>query len=108
MEKGKREGRETHWLIETNAETAVDALAVEARDDALPERGGAFLLGDGGGGAEQATVLGPSEIPGDGLLLQLQPDLGRVEGDRGDLREGRSIRLNQEAKIHEEIKRLAA
>jgi hypothetical protein len=68
---------------------------VESGYDALPERGGALLPGDGGGGAEQAAVLGRGEIPGDGLLLQLQPDLGRVEGDRGDLREGNSTRLRK-------------
>ena len=44
---------------------------MEARADALPERGSAFLLGDGGGGAKQATVLGTSKIPGDDPLLQL-------------------------------------
>ena len=63
---------------------------MEARYDSLPERGGPFLPGYSGGGAQQAAVLGQRRrrccVPHDGLL-QLEADLGRVEGDGAYLRE---------------------
>jgi hypothetical protein len=89
---GKRRRRRrnvfvSYGLVETNAESSVDALPVEARDDPLPERGGAFVPGDGGGCAEQAAVLG-DVTPSYGSRLELEPDLGRVQGDGTHLRAG--------------------
>lgn len=54
---------------------------VETQDNALLEHGGTFLLSVGSGGAEQATILGYGNVPSSDVLLQLQLDLGRVQGD---------------------------
>lgn len=83
----------TDGLVEADAEAAVDALAVESRDDALPESGGAFLARDGGGGAEEAAVLGGGI--GGHVLLQLKPHLGRIQGDRAHLRIGTKSSIRQ-------------
>jgi hypothetical protein len=77
----------SYGLVETNAESSVDALPVETRDDPLPERGGAFLPGDGGGCAEQAAVF-RDVTPSYGSRLELEPDLRRVQGDGAHLRAG--------------------
>lgn len=62
-------------------------MALQARDDALPESGGTLLAGDGGDGAEHAPVLGQlcAGAPGGGLLLQLEPHFGGVERDSANL-----------------------
>lgn len=75
---------------------------MEARDDALPKRCGPFLPSDGGGGSEQAAVLGehwrggvPGGGGGDDVLLELEPDLGGVEWDGAYLREDAASKLKQ-------------
>ena len=75
-----------HRFVETNSETTEEALAVKARDDALPERGGAFFPGDGGHGAEHALVLGRHiGLACEHFPLQLQPHLGCIQRDRACL-----------------------
>jgi hypothetical protein len=78
-----REVERAYRFVETDSEAAEEALAVEAGDDALPERGGAFLAGDGGHGAEHALVLGSHMgVAGKRFPLQLQPHLRCIQRNR--------------------------
>lgn len=78
-----RKEEKAYRFVKTNSEPTKETLAVKARDNALPQRGGAFFPGDGGHGAEHALVLGRYiSLSCQCFPLQLQPHLRCIQGDR--------------------------